>query len=127
MDCLSFSLYLTLELLRANGIAPRASVVHVPRQIEPKVEINSEEDAQIPEDILAKERALLVRNKRCSQWSSFCNIFWPQAELEQVRIAKRAAVAKDKQLKDRIKSEIPHFTPGEIIDLTLWSSLLQAT
>ena len=74
MDCLSFSLYLTLELLRANGIAPRASVVDVPRQIEAKVEINSEEDAQIPEDILAKERALLVRNKSYPQWSSFCNI-----------------------------------------------------
>ncbi|KJA16101.1 hypothetical protein HYPSUDRAFT_207337 [Hypholoma sublateritium FD-334 SS-4] len=92
--------YRPLELLQANGIAPRASPVDGPLKIDTKVEVSDGEDAQIPEDILAKERALL-------------------AELEQVRIAKRAAIAKDKRPKNRIKSEVTYFTPGEIIDLTL--------
>ena len=42
-----------------------------------------------------------------------------QAELEQVRLAKRAVKSKDKRPKKKVKSETTPFIPGEIIDLTL--------
>ncbi|KJA16097.1 hypothetical protein HYPSUDRAFT_91526 [Hypholoma sublateritium FD-334 SS-4] len=102
--------YRPLALLQANGVAPLTPAVPVDqakvkvpdnaRHMDIKIQMSDDEDDEIPEIILEKERTLI-------------------AELEQVRLAKRAARSKDKRPKKRVKSEMAHFIPGEIIDLTI--------
>ena len=116
-------------LLQANGIAPLATPpvpvdqakVEIPGRApktDVKVELSDEDDDDIPEVILEKERALIVRSKFV-EFYSIVYMCQYQAELEQVRLAKRAANSKHKLPKQKIKNEPAPFVPGEIIDLTL--------
>lgn len=121
-------------LLQANGIAPRApqppdegvEVVEIPvsppavdsppQSPKAKVDVSDEEDADTAA-ILAREKVLLVSNiyfRLVINRLRLC-----QAELEQIRMAKRAAgISKDRRLKKKLKQDSGHFIPGEIVDLT---------
>lgn len=121
-------------LLQANGIAPRTpqppdegvEVVEVPvspsavdsplQSPKAKVNVSDEEDADTVA-ILARERVLLVSNVYLQLVITYLRRC--QAELEQIRMAKRAAgISKDRRLKKKLKQNSGHFMRGEIVDLT---------